>query len=82
VLHFLCYALLAFLCARDLDTEKPLWSRAKIRLIAIVFACLFGLSDEIHQAFVISRTASPYDLFADCLGAVFGSLWFKKPGGH
>jgi VanZ family protein len=79
VLHFLCYALLAFLCARDLGTEKPQWSRAKIRCIAITFACLFGLSDEIHQAFVPSRTASVYDLIADCLGGVFGSLVVPNP---
>jgi VanZ family protein len=41
--------------------------------------------DEIHQAFVASRTASPYDSLLDSIGALFAFaflwLWFslRKP---
>ncbi|MDA3791687.1 MAG: VanZ family protein [Desulfobacula sp.] len=76
VLHFGAWALLAFLTARDLTAEKPFWSLTKIKIIAILFACLFGLSDEIHQAFVPSRCASAGDFLADCAGSIFGCLFY------
>jgi VanZ family protein len=45
--------------------------------IAAVYACL----DEVHQAFVASRTASPYDSLLDSIGAFFALLavwaWFR-----
>lgn len=44
--------------------------------IAAGYSCL----DEIHQAFVASRTASPYDSLLDSIGALFAFgallLWF------
>ncbi|MBC8442348.1 MAG: VanZ family protein [Deltaproteobacteria bacterium] len=76
VLHFGVWALLAFLIARDLIAEKPFWPLTKIKIITIVFACLFGLSDEIHQAFVPSRSASAGDFLADCAGSIFGCLFY------
>ena len=76
VLHFGAWALLAFLCARSLFAEKPLWSAGRIKLFVIVFACLFGLSDEIHQAFVLSRSASAADFAADCAGSIFGCFFY------
>jgi VanZ family protein len=45
--------------------------------LAAVYACL----DEVHQAFVASRTASPYDSLLDSIGAFFALLavwaWFR-----
>ena len=76
VLHFAVYALLAMLAARDLTAEKPFWSLAKIKTTAILFACLFGLSDEIHQAFVPSRCASAGDFLADCAGSISGCFFY------
>jgi len=78
VLHFGAYALLAFLSVRDLFAEKPLWSITKITITAIAFSCLFGLSDEIHQAFVPSRDASIGDFFADCAGSISGCFFYLK----
>ena len=74
VFHFASYALLAILTARDLIAEKPFRPLARIKVIAIFFACLFGLSDEIHQAFVTSRDASTGDFLADCAGSILGCL--------
>ena len=82
VLHFGAWALLAFLCARSLFAEKPFWPVGRIKLIVIVFACLFGLSDEIHQAFVSSRSASAGDFAADCAGSVFGCFFYLKAFMH
>ena len=76
VIHFVNYALLAILTARDLTAEKPFWSLTKIKIIAILFSCLFGLSDEIHQAFVSTRCASIYDVLANCAGRIAGCFFY------
>jgi VanZ family protein len=76
VLHFLAYCLLSFLCARDLKAQKPFWSITKIKIITIIFACLYGLSDEIHQSFVPSRFASTGDFIADCAGSIAGCFFY------
>ncbi len=76
VLHFGGYAFLAILTARSLKEGKPFWSPLKIKLITILFGCVYGLSDEIHQAFVSSRSASVYDFMADCAGSIFGCFFY------
>ncbi|WP_457553653.1 VanZ family protein [Desulfobacula sp.] len=76
VLHFVVYALLSFLAARNLAAEKPFWTPAKIQFLSIFLICLFGLSDEIHQAFVSSRCASAGDFIADCAGSITGCLFY------
>jgi VanZ family protein len=46
--------------------------------IAAGYACL----DEIHQSFIASRTATPYDSLLDSVGAFFAILalylWFRR----
>ena len=76
VLHCLAYALLAFLATRSLVADRPDITLFKIRVIAIIFASLYGLSDEVHQAFVPTRDASIGDFMADCLGSVLGTAFY------
>ena len=38
-------------------------------LAPIAFAAIYGVTDEIHQAFVPTRSADPWDLLADAAGA-------------
>ena len=78
VFHFGIYAILAMLAARNLTVEKPLWSPTKIKTIAILFACLYGASDEIHQAFIPERDASVWDFFADCAGSIAGCVFYMN----
>ncbi len=78
VMHFGVYALLALLVARAVQMEKPLWSPEKIKIIAILFVSVFGLSDELHQALVPARFASVLDFLADCAGAVAGCLFYTN----
>ncbi len=78
ILHFLGYAFLSLLCARDLAFEKPFWSASKIQVLAIVFSALYGLSDEIHQTFVPARTGSVFDFLADFSGSITGSAAYIK----
>ena len=45
--------------------------------LAIAAATAYGISDEIHQAFVPSRTSDSWDAAADLGGACLGSsMWF------
>jgi len=74
--HFLVYAFLAMLCVRALQAEKPFWPALRIFLTAVAFCCAFGLSDEIHQAFVPLRDASVFDFLADCAGSLAGGYFY------
>lgn len=46
-------------------------------LLLIGIGVLYGLSDEIHQAFVPNRTCAVSDLTADSLGVIFAHLTVK-----
>jgi VanZ family protein len=87
--HFTEYAALALLAARAFQTSlRPSLSRrwwlASFLLVAVV-----ALSDEYHQSFVPSRTASVYDSLLDMTGGATAlacaALWLsrrrKKIGG-
>lgn len=76
LMHLGAYGFLAFLAARNLHREKPFFSRTKLKVMAISFACLYGFSDEIHQAFVPERTASVWDFAADVLGSILGACFY------
>ncbi|MCP4021601.1 MAG: VanZ family protein [Desulfobacteraceae bacterium] len=84
IVHAVVYAALAFLIARNLKKEKPLWSSGQIRSACIALAGLYGISDEIHQYFVASRICSIQDIMADGIGSIAGSMiyldipWGKK----
>ncbi len=72
LMHLGAYGFLAFLAARNIEQERPFFSRRKLGILAILFTVLYGLSDEIHQAFVPDRTASVWDFAADILGGFIG----------
>ena len=61
------YAILAALLYRALRQY-----RARMFAIAFIIAALYAALDEFHQSFVATRTASPWDVLIDCVGAVIG----------
>ena len=69
--HLALYAGLAFLIYWALGdrADTPLWTLVGI---SFALAVLYGVSDEIHQAFVPERSASEADLALDALGAGLG----------
>ena len=74
VIHFLIYAPLGVLFYRAFGTLK---SRIWVTIIlSVSVSALYGASDEIHQAFVPSRTAELSDVLADALGSLFGVILF------
>ncbi len=71
--HAVEYAVFAFLAAGLLAAIWPASPRWRLAVAAWVLAVLYGLSDELHQAFVPGRDASLLDIAFDALGAAVGA---------
>ncbi len=70
--HVTEYAILALLLLRALRRQRRIvWLHA---IGAWSAAAMYAASDEWHQSFVSSRTASPRDVLLDCAGAAVGIL--------
>jgi len=66
--HMTEYAVLALLLARALGREAP----------AFALGVLYAASDELHQAFVRGRHASPVDVAIDSVGLLIGLLAWRR----
>jgi VanZ family protein len=80
--HFSEYFIFALLLYRGVRSAGKGW-RWSWGLSALSIAAGYSILDEIHQAFIASRTASPYDSLLDSAGAfvaiTFLYLWFRGP---
>ena len=80
--HFSEYFVFALLLYRGVRGNRPGW-RWTWGLSAWFIAVVYASLDEVHQAFVSSRTASPYDSLLDSFGALFALIvlwiWFNFP---
>jgi VanZ family protein len=74
--HFTEYFVFCLLIYRGVRGGRTGW-RWTWGLEALLCASVYSILDEIHQAFVDSRTASAYDSLLDSVGAfvAFGALW-------
>lgn len=77
IAHAIVYGVLGLAAYRALahqDVVKVF--RENPAFTAVVFAALYGFSDEFHQRFVPGRTPDIYDLLTDIIGAAIavGSL--------
>jgi VanZ family protein len=78
--HFTDYAVFALLAARVLGSSREAL-RSHWLLAALLLITLYSLSDEFHQSFVPTRTASIYDSMIDTAGG-FVALVFFPCGAH
>jgi VanZ family protein len=76
--HFTEYAILAVLLARALRASSRESLRDRWFLISLVLIIVYALSDEFHQSFVPSRTASIYDSMIDSAGGLFALFVFRR----
>ncbi len=65
-LHLVEFAILYVLFVLMVLCYRPL--TMAINIMLAVVACLYGLTDEIHQSFVPSRSATVIDFVKDCIG--------------
>ena len=72
--HAGAYALLGFLFFRAFQTTSIQKGVVLLVTLSAMASSVYGISDEIHQYFVPSRTASMADALADILGSVAGAL--------
>jgi VanZ family protein len=85
-MHMAAYGLLAVLCYRACRvTWTGRLSRVQLLVISVCFASLYGMSDEFHQSFVVSRQADAMDGMVDAVGSLLGALgygWVASRGGR
>jgi VanZ family protein len=76
--HVSEYAVLAALLYRAL-VNTILRGRALLSAAIVLFVCSFyAMTDEFHQSFVPSRTASARDVAIDSVGALIGLLIINR----
>jgi len=68
--HFTEYAILALLAARAFRTSSRELLRSRWFWASLFLVFAYSLTDEFHQSFVPSRTASIYDSTLDTLGGL------------
>jgi VanZ family protein len=82
--HLTEYFIFGLFLFRGIRRGRAGW-RWSWGLLALLLAAIYSALDEIHQAFVASRTASPYDSLLDSVGAfaavIFLFLWFRWRSG-
>ena len=77
VLHAVEYGILSLLCYRAFRRAAgPAVARQAV-VLAIVTASVYGLTDEVHQAFVPLRESSWQDWLADTVGAIIGAISWR-----
>lgn len=72
--HIILYAGFGFLLYLTLSNSRNTSTRKYAIILAILIGALYGVTDEIHQSFVPSRSASIMDLFADVIGVAFAQV--------
>ena len=72
-IHLLEYTVLGWLCAAASSRTWPSASVWRTVAFAVFISALWGLSDEIHQAFVPGRSSEVADVIADLFGSMAGA---------
>lgn len=82
LMHFAAYVILGGLVLRAFCMSN--WRIGSRNLLgySILITCLYGISDEFHQSFVLTRQADILDAVADTLGGTCGVIlyYFFKRG--
>ena len=78
--HLTEYAILVTLAARAFRTSSHDLLRRHWFRFSLLLAIVYALTDELHQSFVPSRTASIYDSLIDSVGALIALMviWFRR----
>jgi VanZ family protein len=80
--HLTEYAILALLAARAFRTSSHELLRNRWFWVSLLFIVVYSLSDEFHQSFVPSRTASIYDCMIDSVGGLTALVLLARRKRH
>lgn len=78
--HFIEYAVLGFLVTHAVCGTFVDWSDGRWLIVGTLLTGLWGMADEIHQAYVPGRLADVNDILADFLGGVAGATTYVLLG--
>jgi VanZ family protein len=74
LVHGLEYMILAVLCMRACVRARAGWVRRFAWQVSLIGCMLFACFDEYHQSYIVGRTASIGDIYADIGGISAGVL--------
>lgn len=72
--HFCEFALLSFLLSNAVFAT---WKSKRASIYAFPAACIYAVTDELHQLFSEGRACSLSDVLIDSSGALLGALTFS-----
>lgn len=72
--HVIEYSLVGFLMFRALRSDSEARWNWRWSFWAVTFVIFWAVTDEIHQSFVPSRTASAVDVGFDTAGGILGQI--------
>lgn len=79
--HAIAYGLLAWLYLRAVRRDRE--ASDGLRLLSLLLAAAYGVSDEFHQSFVPGRVPRLSDVLVDGTGATLAMLlqrwWSRRP---
>ncbi|MBC8277880.1 MAG: VanZ family protein [FCB group bacterium] len=75
--HVAEYTILGYLSFRAFDKGFS-WNRYHSLILGILFATIYGITDEFHQLHVPGRSFSYWDMLADFIGASIGTLGYLR----
>lgn len=82
--HIFAYGVLALTALFAFSEDRKKKQLKLVILLTVTFCVAYGISDEIHQAFVPGRSPSIFDIVADAVGAVMATvlytLWRERRG--
>ncbi len=79
IAHAVAYGLLAALVLRALSPRLRRQYPERAAGLSLFICVVYGISDEIHQAFIPGRDASLGDLAADAAGAaIVCAIWLAR----
>jgi VanZ family protein len=82
LLHLVEYGVLGVCCYRAFRWAAGATAARHAIVLAIVASSFYGMTDEIHQAFVPFRESSWLDWVADTIGATMGAIGSNRVSGR
>jgi len=75
IYHFTAFSYLTLFLLISLTKGKP---NKPLIIMGIIFAIIYGISDEIHQYFVPNRFPSLIDILTNSIGILITSIAYLK----